>query len=505
MLRVLLGITLVSAGVEELTQANFRDFLKENKRVLVKFTAPWCGHCKAIAPEFDQAAEALEAEGLESKLANVDATVEKELGTEFDVSGYPTLKYFVDGQAQEYDGGRKKDDFVGFLRGREKPVVSEITAEDYEKYEKEPPAEHTVLAVLKAGSARFKVLTKVAEKLRDAKQTNFVFYFKALAKDKDPKKDATMSLVSKHRGETFKFQDAKFVESKVFKFLVEESLGLVAKLDPKLFDFKFLLENGYEDGLFLAFKEKGELKDFAAAEDKLKKELEVLAKANKAIKFAYTTVEDAKDNTEYEAFKIAGDSVMFLKEGEKLRYKKTDHKDLKQFIADVQANKVKAYYKSEPITNPLDNGVTVLNGDNFEEIALDPKKDVFVEFYAPWCGHCKALAPKWEALAAKIKEKKLDSKVIIAKFDATANESRQETSGFPTLVLYPATARSFERKISNGGDRETDKLYDFLVENAKHMEGIESEGNKGEKKKSYSMVDRELEKKKKAAGKKTEL
>lgn len=504
MLRALLSITLVSAGVEELTTATFRDFLKENKRVLVKFTAPWCGHCKAIAPEFEQAAEALEEEGLKSKLANVDATVEKDLGTEFDVSGYPTLKYFVDGEAQEFDGGRKKDDFVGFLRGREKPVVSEITEEEYEKFEKEPPAEHTVLAVLKSGSARFKVLTKVAERMRDAKQSNFVFYYKALPKDKDPKKDAQLSLVSKHRGETFKFQGAKFVESQVFKFLVDESLGLIAKLDAKLFDQKFLLENGFEDGLFLAFKKEGELKDFAAAEDKLKKELEVLAKANKGIKFAYTTVEKANEADEYKPFQITDDTVVFLKEGEKLRYKKSDHKDLKQFILDVQAKKVKAFYKSEPITNPIENGVTVLNGDNFEEIALDPKKDVFVEFYAPWCGHCKALTPKWEALAAKIKEKGLDKKVIIAKFDGTANESRQETSGYPTVILFPAVPKSFERKVANAGDRETDKLYDFLVENAKHMDGIEAE-SKGEKKKSYSMVDRELEKKKKAAGKKTEL
>lgn len=93
------------------TASNFKKEILDSPLVsMVAFIAPWCGHCKALEPEWEEAAAKLEGEGV--LVGRVDATVEEELAGMFGVQGFPTIKVFRGGpgkthnDAQDYQGER---------------------------------------------------------------------------------------------------------------------------------------------------------------------------------------------------------------------------------------------------------------------------------------------------------------------------------------------------------------------------------------------------------------
>jgi protein disulfide-isomerase A6 len=108
--------------VKQLTAKNFHREVYENPQVVaVAFVAPWCGHCKALLPEWEIAASKLKKSG--ATLAVVDATVEESLAAQFGVQGYPTIKIFPGGQnnkssprdAMDYQGGRQAEQIVQYV------------------------------------------------------------------------------------------------------------------------------------------------------------------------------------------------------------------------------------------------------------------------------------------------------------------------------------------------------------------------------------------------------
>lgn len=101
-----------------------------------------------------------------------------------------------------------------------------------------------------------------------------------------------------------------------------------------------------------------------------------------------------------------------------------------------------------------------LNPENFKNIVENPKKHVFVMFYAPWCGHCHHMMPIWEDLGKKYGP---NDNVVIARIDASTHRnfaSKYGVQGFPTLKLFPKSDKSGNLEYS--GKRELADMQEFL-------------------------------------------
>ena len=76
-----------------------------------------------------------------------------------------------------------------------------------------------------------------------------------------------------------------------------------------------------------------------------------------------------------------------------------------EFSQDWKNKNLKRIFKTAEVPEKSHDGsVRVLVGKNFkEEVYQVPNRFTFIEFYAPWCGHCKKLVPEYEALALRVK------------------------------------------------------------------------------------------------------
>ena len=109
------------AAVVTLTPDNFKTVVDGSKNVLVEFYAPWCGHCKRLAPEYEKAAAAV-ADNDNIVIAAVDADKHRELGSQFGVRGFPTLKWFPKGAtepSEDYKGGRTADAIADWVKEKQ--------------------------------------------------------------------------------------------------------------------------------------------------------------------------------------------------------------------------------------------------------------------------------------------------------------------------------------------------------------------------------------------------
>ncbi|XP_067441211.1 protein disulfide-isomerase A2 [Thunnus thynnus] len=439
---------------------NFARALSENQYLLVEFYAPWCGHCKQLEPLYAEAAEKLKKEEPAMGLAKVDATEEKELAEEFDIGSFPTLKLFINGDREhpvDFTGKRSVEGIIQWLKRRTGPGASVLdTADSAAQF----IDTHNISVVGFFDSLESEAAKVFKEVVMDMTDVEFAMTATPEVFQKYEVKDDAVVLFKKFddgRADFALSEEGELDKSNLTAFIKQNSLALIIpfsqKTADKIFTSKITLHN-------LMF-----INSTVERQTALVEEFRTVAKEFKG-KMLFITIDVTEDLAHVLTyFGVSADEaptvrIINMETGKKFTIAAGDlsTNSLRQLCQEVVDGTAKPYYRTQKIPEDWNKGpVKVLVGENFESVALDQTKNVFVEFYAPWCGHCKELTPIWEQLGEKYDD---HDDIIIAKMDATANEVESiDIQGFPTLKYFPAGGKEV---VDYTGKRDLETMSKFL-------------------------------------------
>lgn len=472
---------VVAETVEEeedvlvLTDANYVEVIESHDMLLVEFYAPWCGHCKSLAPEYAKAAGALKQLDPPIRIAKVDATVATGMAETFGISGFPTLKLFRKSakkdDAAEYDGGRTSDEIQKWLVKKSGPAVRVVeTPEDLETLKKEN--EVVVVAYLSALDGEDKA---VLEQIAGTDDNNVYVVTANAAMAKEAGKTVPGVTLYKHFDEKLNEYDGAIEKEALTKFVQGNCRPLVMTFSQEKASMifggdidKHLLmfsdeKADYHEGFVAAAK--------GAAQENRDRMLHIVIPLSEDRVLDYFGFTEA----DLPAIMLVNMEAGMKKFGFptkaselKATIESTLGDDLLAFENSYFNGEMKPTLKSAEPEDDSDEAVKVIVGKEFKKRVIESKQDVLLEFYAPWCGHCKSLAPKYEELAESFSS--VDS-IMIAKMDATENEIDHpgvDVQGFPTLIFFPANDKENPRVYD--GEREVAGFTEYLKKNAKSFE-----------------------------------
>jgi protein disulfide-isomerase A1 len=445
-------------GVDEddhvavLNKDNFDIFIRSHPFVMVKFYAPWCGHCKAMAPAYSKLAQRMKDLARGIPIAKVDATVEPEVAEKYEIKGFPTIKFFVEGAAVDYTGAREEEAMFVWIKSKTDSLVSKVkNLEEFHQL-----ADKKIAVVFITSEDKFDTLKPYNTLAASIDDIPFYFTFSPEVKEHLGVTGDVSLVVLRNFDDGMKIISADSLDFETMKsFLDTHRHPLVMPFDQpaaeRIFGSEnstiFLFTDETDNETTYMFKKAAE--KFGRGQLFFSQSPITTGIGARLAEFMGVTANDA--NTV---------RIINFAEAPPLKYKLTDvtEDSLEKFIRDFQENKLTPYYKSEKVPEKNNQPVKVVVGDTFEEMVLKSDKDVLLEAYAPWCGHCKQLEPIYNSLATKLAG---DKDLLVVKMDAVANEHPHfKVQGFPTVRLYKRGSK--DTPVDFTGERTIEGFAQFL-------------------------------------------
>jgi len=455
-----------SEGIFILTEKNYDKAVKEFQYLLVYFYAPWCGHCKALGPEFVKAGQMLREKDSDIKLAKVDGTEEEGLMDKHQVKGYPTLKLYRKGEMVPYTGGRMAPEMVAWLEKKIGPPALPLTnLEEVKSF----LTQHQVAVVgffSDMGGEGWAAYSRACKDYDDY-GVHYPVGVTADSEAADYYEVKDQIVLFKKFDEKKVVFDGELDTQSIRDFITENSLPVVIEFNHENAQKMFKRPNDGKSHVLVfhnksssTYPDEIEIMEKIGLEfrsrDLLVTSVDVSEEDHRRM-MEFLGVRHRINNDTFPSMRI----VTMKDSGPPVRYRPDNtlmtEDNLRTFLTAYVEGEVGRDYFREPLPADWDSKpVKYLTAINFMEMVMPEvgRRISLIMWYAPWCGHCKTMMPVLDKVAEKFPD------LLVGKIDATVNEVENlpGVHSFPTIKLY----RTDGTEAEYNGERTTEGIGKFI-------------------------------------------